>query len=100
MFWHKDKTQSVDSFKAENEFESNFTPAAAGGRTITIIGNNAFSNGLLERLNKTKESHMVSMYFPLPRLFGFCQNINHVYRGVTHQIILKRNDFSYMIIKS
>jgi hypothetical protein len=40
------------------------------------------------------------MYLPLSRLFGLCKDINCVFRGVTHQIILKRNDFSNMIIKS
>ena len=51
-------------------------------------------------MNKTKESHVISMYLPLSRLFGFCQDISPVFRGVTHQIILKTSNFSNMIIKS
>ena len=39
------------------------------------------------------------MYLPLSRLFGFCQDINQVFRGVTHKIMLRRNDFSNMIKK-
>ena len=78
MFWYEDKTQWVDSFKAENEFETTFTHAVAGSGIITIKRNNAF--GIL--------------------LFGFCPDINRVFRSVTHQIIFKRNDFSNMIIKS
>ena len=41
-----------------------------------------------------KESHVVSIYLRLSRLFGFCQDIKNVFRGVTHQIILKKNNFS------
>ena len=37
------------------------------------------------------------MYLSLSRLFGFFQDINRVVRGVTHQFILKENDFSNMI---
>ena len=40
------------------------------------------------------------MYLPLSRLFGFCQDISPVFRGVTHQIILKTSNFSNKIIKS
>ena len=31
IFWYKDKTQSNDSFKLENEFESIFIPVATSG---------------------------------------------------------------------
>ena len=91
---------SVDSFKAKNEFESTFTPVAAGGGTIKTRRNSAFNSNFFKGLNKTKENHAVSMYLPLSRLFRLRQDINRVFRGITHQIILKRNDFSNMIIKS
>ena len=35
MFWYEHKTQSIDSFKAENEVESSFTLAAGGGGIVT-----------------------------------------------------------------
>ena len=79
MLCYEDKTQSVDSFQAENDFESTFTPLAGGGGTITTKRNNAFNGGLFKRLNKTKECHVVSIYLLLPRLLGFCQDINRVY---------------------
>ena len=43
---------------------------------------------------------MIGMHLPLLRLFGFCQDINRIFRGVTHQIILKRNDFFFLILLS
>ena len=100
IFWYKDETKSVDSFKAENEFEITFTPVAACGETIKTKRNNASNSGLFKRFNKTKESHMVSTILPLSRFFGFLQNIHRIFRGVTHQIISKSKDFSNMTVKS
>ena len=100
MFWYKDKTQTNDSFTEESEFVSTSTTAKAGeSPTIKTKKNDKFNSGLLKRYNKTKESHVVSMYLPLSRLFGFCQDINRVFRGVTHKIALKRNSNNNMIIK-
>ena len=61
---------------------------------------NKINCGLFKRFNKSKEKHVINMYLPLSRLFGFCQNINRVFIGVTHQIKLKRNDFTPMITKT
>ena len=64
MLLNEDKTQSVDSLKAENKFGATFTPVAAGGETITTKRNSAFNSGLFKRLNNSKEGHAVSMFIP------------------------------------
>ena len=39
---------------------------------------------------------MISIYCPLSRLFGFCQYINRVFKGVTNQIVFfKKRFFEY-----
>ena len=72
MLGCEDKIISNDSYEAENEFESTVAPAeAGGGGTITIKRNYAFNCDLFKILNKTKESHVASMYLPLSLLFRF-----------------------------
>ena len=92
MFRYENKIQSNNLFKAENEFESTFTPAVAGGGgIISIKRNDAFNSGLFKRLNKTKESHVVSMYLPLSGLFRFCQDIYCVY--CIYCVYIKKKQF-------
>ena len=85
------------SFIAENEFGSTFTYSIAGGGNITIKQNNTFNIGLytFTRSNKTKEIHVVSMCLPVSRLFRFYQDINHGFRSVVYQVILKKQYFQY-----
>jgi len=63
MLCYEYKTQSIDYFKAENEFESTFISVTeGGGGTITTKRNNIFNSGSIKRLNKAKESQLVCRY--------------------------------------
>jgi hypothetical protein len=59
--------------------------------TKKIKGNHNFNGGFLERWKLTKSSKQISLFLPLNRLFGFCKDINRVYRGLPHEIELERN---------
>ena len=61
--------------------------------------NYEFNSGLLKRYNKTKRKHVVSIYVPLSKLFGFSPYIDRVFRGFTQLIVFKRNSNNNMIRK-
>ncbi len=56
-----------------------------------IIGYLDYNEGYLQRWIQTKESKQISLFLPLNRLFGFCKDINRVFRGLLHEIELERN---------
>jgi hypothetical protein len=56
-----------------------------------IEGNHNFNESFLERWKQTKESKQISLFLPLNILFGFCKEINRVFRELPHEIDLKRN---------
>ncbi len=58
---------------------------------MKIKGNHNFNEGFLERWKQTKQSKQIILFLPLNRLFGFCKDINRVFRGLPHEIELERN---------
>src|SRR5258705_12823076 len=94
MFWHVDTSEQADKDRfsyvgSEVSLDSN---VKIKNFVKAIKANINFNEGFLERFKRTKESKQISLFLPLSRLFGFCKDINRVFRGVTHTIKLDKND--------
>ena len=56
--------------------------------------------------NADRQAHIngttfnVKLMLPLKKIFTFCDNINHVFRGVKHRIVLKLNDSNSLLNKA
>jgi hypothetical protein len=96
MFWFRDTADSTatnrfiyDSTDKQTKLKE--SDAKLEDLVTKIKANHDFNEGFLERWKQTKESKQVSMFLPLNRLFGFCKDINRVFRGLPHEIELERN---------
>ena len=94
MFWHVDTSEHANMERfVYNGGEANLDSNDKIINFAKSIKHNVdFNEGFLERSKKTKESKQISVFLPLSRLFGFCKDINRVFRGITHTIKLDKND--------
>src|SRR6266481_5154146 len=95
MFWYPDTNDSTDLKKYKyngTDGATKFMESQASKSTYSdfIIKNPTFNKGFQQRYSITQKSQPFGMFLPLNRLFGFCK-INKVYKGVMHQIELKKN---------
>jgi hypothetical protein len=96
MFWFRDTADSTvinrfiyDSTDKNSKLKE--SDAKLEDLVTKIKANHNFNEGFLERWKLTKQSKQISMFLPLNRLFGFCKDINRVFRGFYHEIELERN---------
>jgi hypothetical protein len=60
------------------------------------LGNEGFAKR--NQIRKTQDGK-VFMLLPLNKMFTFCKNIQHVFRGVKHRIMLTLNDSSKIVFR-
>ena len=96
MFWFRDTSDSTitnrfiyDSTDKNSKLKE--SDAKLEDLVMKIKVNHNFNEGFLERWKLTKQSKQISMFLPLNRLFGFCKDINRVFRGLPHEIELEKN---------
>ncbi len=96
MFWFRETADSTvinrfiyDSTDKQTKLKE--SDAKLEDLVTKIKANHNFNEGFLERWKLTKQSKQISMFLPLNRLFGFCKDINRVFRGLPHEIELERN---------
>jgi hypothetical protein len=93
MFWFKDTS---DTNRFIYDYTDKQTKLKESDTTLEnlvkkIKGNHNFNEGFLERWKLTKSSKQISLFLPLNRIFGFCKDINKVFRGLPHEIELEKN---------
>ena len=95
MLWYKD-TGTGGVF-----FKQNFTNVAEDANAnavrdgvrdlIETYNNNQQANlGFTSRQNITTGNKQIALMVPLSQIFGFCRDIDKVFRGVKHSLILDR----------
>ena len=96
MFWYRDTADSAETNRFlydENDKDTKIkeSDVKLGDLVKKLKGNHNFNEGYLNRWILTKNSKLVSMFLPLNRLFGFCRDVNKVFKGLPHEIELERN---------
>lgn len=96
MFWFRDTADSTDTSRFISSPTEKNQKLKESLITIeelvkNIKRNHDFNEGFLERWKLTKESKQISLFLPIKRLFGFCKDINRVFRGLPHEIELEKN---------
>jgi hypothetical protein len=96
MFWFKDTANSTEINRIIYDSTDKQTKLKESDTTLEnlvmkIKGNHNFNEGFLERWKLTKSSKQISLFLPLNRLFGFCKDINRVFKGLPHEIELEKN---------
>jgi len=96
MFWYRDTADSTDTYRFIYESPDKATKLKESESklediVVGIKGNYNYNEGFLERWKQTKKSKQISLFLPLNRLFGFCKDINRVFKGLPHEIELERN---------
>jgi hypothetical protein len=96
MFWFKDTADStgINRFiydAADKQTKLKESDTAFENLFKKIKGNHNFNKGFLERWKLTKSSKQISLFLTLNRMFGFCKDINRVFRGLPHEIELEKN---------
>ena len=96
MFWYRDTADTADTSRFSYDNNDKATKLKDSESKIAdmvskIKENDNFNLGFLKRWLLTKKSKTISMFLPLNRLFGFCRDINRVFKGLPHEIELERN---------
>ena len=105
MFWYRDTADSTETNRfIYDEIDKNIKIKESDAKLEDLIkkikGNHNFNEGFVSRWILTKKSKVVSMFLPLNRLFGFCRDINKVFKGLPHEIELERNHDNNIIHKT
>ena len=105
MFWYRDTADSADTNRfiydsADKASKLKESDTKLEDLVKHIKGNHNFNEGFLRRWIIAKQSAKISMFLPLKRLFGFCRDINKVFKGLPHEIELERNLDDNIIHKS
>ena len=105
MLWYKD-TGTGGIF-----LKQNFTNVARDANAnavrddvrdlIETYNNNQQANiGFTARQNITTENKQITLMFPLSQIFGFCLDIDKVFRSVKHSLILDRKISNNYIMRA
>ncbi len=105
MFWFRDTADSSDMSRflyneSDKDKKLKESESTLGDFLKNSKHNHNFNEGFLERWKQTKQSKQISLFLPLSRLFGFCKDINRIFKGLTHQIELEKNIEHNFIHKS
>ena len=98
MLWYKDIGTGGVLLKqnfANIAKDANANAVRDGVRDlIETYNNNQQANlGFTATQNVTTEKKQITLMLPLSQIFGFCRNIDKVFRGVKHSLILDRGNF-------
>jgi len=104
MWWYKDTADSTSYSRLLYDAADKTTPVKDLADTAEVFvnaikTNHHFNEGFLQRLILTRNSKQVSLFLPISRLFGFCKDINRVFKGVKHEIQLEKNSDNNIIHK-
>ena len=96
MWWYKDTADSTSLnqllYDATDKTTAVKDVAGTAESFVSGIKANTYLNeGFVQRLKLTIYSQQVSLFLPISRLFGFCKDINRVFKGVKHEIQLEKN---------
>ena len=82
--------------------DANANAVRNGVRAIVeTYNNNLPANiGFTARQNITKQNKQITLMLPLSQIFGFCHDIDKVFRGVKHSIIVNRETSNNYILQS
>ena len=82
--------------------DANANAVCAGVRDlIETYNNNQQANlGFTTRQNITTENKQITLMLSLSQIFGFCRDIDKVFRGVKHSLILDREIYNNYIMRA
>ena len=105
MLWYKDTGTGGVSLKQNfiNVAEdANANAVRAGVRDLieTYNKNQQANLGFTARQNITTGNKQITLMLPLSQIFRFCRNINKVFRGVKHSLILDREISNNYIMRA
>ena len=91
MFWYRDTADSAETNRflydeSDKDTKIKESDVKLGDLVKRIKGNHNYNEGFLNRWILTKQSKPISMFLPLNRLFGFCRDVNRVFKGLPHEI--------------
>ena len=105
MLWFRDTGNGLASLK--NNFgvvanDANENTVRDGVRAIieTYNSNQRANLGFSARQSITTGNKQISLMLPLSQIFGFCRDIDKVFRGVKHSIIIDREVTSNYIMRA
>ena len=105
MLWFKDT--GTDSPSLKQNFggvadDANANAVRDGIRAIVeIYNNNLQANiGFTARQNITTGNKQITLMLPLSQIFGFCRDIDKVFRGVKHSIVVDRETSNNYILRA
>ena len=105
MLWYKDTGTGGVFLKLNftNVAEDTNVNAVCDGvrDLIETYNNNQQANlGFTARHNITTGNKQITLMLPLSQIFGFCRDIDKVFRGVKHSLILDRKISNNYIMRA
>ena len=105
MLWFKDTGKSLASIKQTvNQIADDANAAAVRNglrNAIQIYNHNELANlGFTARQKITTGNKQITLMLPLSQIFGFCRDIDKVFRGVKHTLIIDRETANNYIMKA
>ena len=105
MLWFKDTGTGSPSLKQNFggvADDANANAVRDGIRAIVeIYNNNLQANiGFTARQNITTGNKQITLMLPLSQIFGFCRDIDKVFRGVKHSIVVDRETSNNYILRA
>ena len=105
MLWFKDTGNALASIKKEFDqiAEGADAPSLRNGIRALVqrYNNNQQANlGFTARQNLTTGNKQITLMLPLSQIFGFCRDIDKVFRGVKHSLIIDREVSNNYILRA
>ena len=105
MLWYNDTGNGLASIKqnfAEVANDANAQAVRDGvGNLIEAYNNNQQANiGFTARQNITTGNKQITLMLPLSQIFGFCRDVDKVFRGVKHSLIIDRETADNYILRA
>ena len=105
MLWFKDTGNGLASIKQTfNQIADDANAAAVRDglrNAIQIYNHNELANlGFTARQKITTGNKQITLMLPLSQIFGFCRDIDKVFRGVKHTLIIDRETANTYIMKA